>query len=73
MHLAVMVGASKDKGVQKESLQDLFDTVLEHVPAPQVTLSGGAQMLINNLSYNNFLGRLAIGRVEEVPYKRIKT
>lgn len=56
--------ASKDKGVQKESLQDLFDTVLEHVPAPQVTLSGGAQMLINNLSYNNFLGRLAIGRVE---------
>lgn len=56
--------ASKEKDVQKENLQDLFDTVLEHVPAPQVTLAGGAQMLINNLSYNNFLGRLAIGRVE---------
>jgi len=56
--------ASKDQGVQKETLQDLFDTVLEHVPPPKVSLEGGAQMLINNLSYNNFLGRLAIGRVE---------
>uniref|UniRef100_UPI0037CC7D13 GTP-binding protein n=1 Tax=Silvanigrella sp. TaxID=2024976 RepID=UPI0037CC7D13 len=56
--------ASKEQGVQKETLQDLFDTVLEHVPPPKVSLEGGAQMLINNLSYNNFLGRLAIGRVE---------
>ena len=56
--------ASKEQGVQKDTLQDLFDTILEHVPPPKVSLEGGAQMLINNLSYNNFLGRLAIGRVE---------
>lgn len=56
--------ASKEKDIQKENLQDLFDTILEHVPPPKVSLEGGAQMLINNLSYNNFLGRLAIGRVE---------
>lgn len=56
--------ASKEQGVQKENLQDLFDTILEHVPPPKVVIDGGAQMLINNLSYNNFLGRLAIGRVE---------
>ncbi|WGL59305.1 translational GTPase TypA [Pigmentibacter sp. JX0631] len=56
--------ASKEKDTQKENLQDLFDTILEHVPPPKVSLEGGAQMLINNLSYNNFLGRLAIGRVE---------
>lgn len=56
--------ASKSKDVQTENLQDLFDTILEHVPPPQVSVEGGAQMLINNLSYNNFLGRLAIGRVE---------
>lgn len=56
--------ASKEQGIQKENLQDLFDTVLEHVPPPKVAIEGGAQMLVNNLSYNNFLGRLAIGRVE---------
>jgi GTP-binding protein len=56
--------ASKEQDVQKENLQDLFDTILEHVPPPKVAVEGGAQMLVNNLSYNNFLGRLAIGRVE---------
>ncbi|BBH52583.1 translational GTPase TypA [Fluviispira sanaruensis] len=56
--------ASKSKDIKTENLQDLFDTVLEHVPPPRVQLEGGAQLLINNLSYNNFLGRLAIGRVE---------
>jgi GTP-binding protein len=56
--------ASCDKDVQKENLQDLFETIINHVSPPQVELEGSAQMLINNLSYNNFLGRLAIGRVE---------
>ncbi|KAB8032010.1 translational GTPase TypA [Fluviispira multicolorata] len=56
--------ASKSKDIKTDNLQDLFDTVLEHVPPPRVQLEGGAQFLINNLSYNNFLGRLAIGRIE---------
>ncbi len=56
--------ASKEKDIQKENLKDLFDTIIEHVSPPNVNLGGSAQMLINNLSYNSFLGRLAIGRVE---------
>lgn len=56
--------ASKEKDVSKENLKDLFDTIIEHVNPPSVKTEGGTQMLINNLSYNNFLGRLAIGRVE---------
>ena len=56
--------ASKEQNVQKETLQDLFDIIVEHVNPPVVKTDGSAQMLINNLSYNNFLGRLAIGRVE---------
>lgn len=56
--------ASKTKGKTTENLQDLFDVIVSHVTPPRVELNGGAQMLINNLSYNNFLGRLAIGRVE---------
>ncbi|MES2614029.1 MAG: translational GTPase TypA [Bdellovibrionota bacterium] len=56
--------ASKEKDVKKENLKDLFDAIIEHVNPPEVKTDGGAQMLINNLSYNSFLGRLAIGRVE---------
>ncbi len=56
--------ASKEKNAPKENLKDLFDIILEHVTPPAVKSEGGAQMLINNLSYNSFLGRLAIGRVE---------
>ncbi len=47
-----------------ENLGDLFDTILKHVPPPRVQAEGGLQMLINNLSYSNYLGRLAIGRIE---------
>lgn len=56
--------ASKEKNATKDNLVDLFDAIVSHVPPPKVALAGTAQMLINNLSYNNFLGRLAIGRVE---------
>lgn len=56
--------ASKNKNETKTDLADLFETIVAHVPPPKVEVNGTAQMLINNLSYNNFLGRLAIGRVE---------
>jgi GTP-binding protein len=56
--------ASKTKDLKTDSLKDLFDTIISHVPPPKVPDSGGAQMLINNLSYNSFLGRLVIGRIE---------
>jgi GTP-binding protein len=61
--------ASKEKGVHKETLMDIFDTVLEHVPPPKVQRDGTAQMLVNNLSYNNYLGRLVIGRVERGAFR----
>ena len=55
---------SKSKTVPTTDLRDLFDTVIATVPAPIVNPLGGAQMLVNNLSYNSYLGRLMIGRVE---------
>ncbi len=56
--------ASLEKDQQKTDLKDLYETIVSHVPPPATQVEGGTQMLINNLSYNNFLGRLAIGRVE---------
>jgi GTP-binding protein len=56
--------ASLVKGETRENLKDLYETIISHVPPPTVATEGSTQMLINNLSYSNFLGRLAIGRVE---------
>jgi GTP-binding protein len=44
-------------------LQPLFETILESVPAPKVADSDALQMLISNIDYNDYLGRMAIGRI----------
>jgi GTP-binding protein len=46
-----------------ENLQPLFDTVLEHIPGPAGDPDGVLQLLVANLDYSDYLGRLAIGRV----------
>ncbi len=45
------------------SLKPLFDLILESVPAPKISDSSNFQLLVSNLSYSEFVGRLAIGRV----------
>ncbi len=57
-------------GVSKRSMEDppsdlrpLFDAILEHIPAPAGDPDGVLQMLVANLDYSDYLGRLAIGRV----------
>jgi GTP-binding protein len=50
-------------GEKKGSLQPLFDQILQTVPAPKVDVESGFQMLISNLSYSEYVGRLAIGRI----------
>jgi GTP-binding protein len=57
-------------GVAKTSLDDpsedlrpLFDAILKHIPAPAGNPEGILQMLVANLDYSDYLGRLAIGRV----------
>jgi GTP-binding protein len=56
--------ASKDADVQTESLDDLFETILMSVPAPQVDANGPFQMLISTLDYSSYVGRIAIGKIE---------
>jgi len=57
-------------GVAKRSLDDpstdlrpLFDSIVEHIPAPMGDPDGVLQILIANLDYSDYLGRLGIGRV----------
>lgn len=44
-------------------LQPLFDTIVAHVPAPRIAQQHPAQMLVANLAYDEYRGRIAIGRL----------
>ncbi len=46
-----------------DTLQPLFETILKHIPAPKGDPDGVLQLLVANLDYSDYLGRLAIGRV----------
>ena len=46
------------------NLTPLLDTILDHMPAPDVDLEGPTQMLVSSVDYNDYVGRLCIGKVE---------
>jgi GTP-binding protein len=48
---------------ESDNLRPLFDTILGHIPPPQGNGSAILQLLVANLDYSDYLGRLAIGRV----------
>lgn len=50
-----------EKGVD---LQPLFDTILEYIPAPEGDEKGEMQMLVSSIDYNEYVGRIAVGRIE---------
>ena len=55
--------ASRDKNQKDRGVDDLFDAILTHVPAPKMDASGPLQFLVTNLDYSEYVGRIAIGRV----------
>ena len=46
-----------------ENLKPLFEAILKHIPAPAGDAEAVLQLLVANLDYSDYLGRLAIGRV----------
>lgn len=50
-------------GTKKGTLAPLFDLIVNSISAPKVVDAGGFQMLVANLGWSDFVGRLAIGRV----------
>ena len=46
-----------------DDLKVLFDTILSHIPAPEDTRDGEFQMLVSNIDYDTFTGRIAVGRI----------
>ena len=66
-----VIYASAKNGIAKMKLEDesdniycIFDTIIKEIPAPQVDINGDMQLLVSNIGYDDYLGRLAVGRVE---------
>jgi GTP-binding protein len=47
----------------EDNLHLLMDTIVEKIPGPKVHKTGPFQMLVSDLSYSDYLGRLAIGKI----------
>ncbi|MDR2514338.1 MAG: translational GTPase TypA [Christensenellaceae bacterium] len=57
------VCSAEPKG-EGTDLQPLFDAILQYVPAPEGEEDGPLQLLISTIDYNDYVGRIGIGRVE---------
>ena len=56
--------ASYSPEVEGTDLKPLFETILEYIPAPEMNLDAPFQMLVSSLDYNEYVGRIAVGRIE---------
>ena len=66
-----VVYASAKNGIAKMNLNDesdnldcLFKTIIDTIQAPNCDEDGPAQMLVSNIDYDDYVGRIAVGRVE---------
>src|SRR6187549_3723842 len=55
--------ASTEMAARGESLQPLFEAIVDHVPPPRGNPDAPLQMLVANLDSSDYLGRIAIGRI----------
>jgi GTP-binding protein len=62
--------AFRDLDEPRDDMRELFETVLEEIPAPEVDLTAPFQMLVANLDYSEYLGRIVVGRVRRGEVRR---
>ncbi|RJF73336.1 translational GTPase TypA [Deinococcus cavernae] len=62
--------AFRDLNNPQEDMHELFELVLEKIPAPHVDLDAPFQMLVTNLDYSEYLGRIVLGRVNRGTVKK---
>ncbi len=56
--------ASYSPDVPGTDLVPLFETILNYIPAPEADTEAPFQMLVSSIDYNEFVGRIAVGRIE---------
>ena len=56
--------AKMDLNEESDNVNCIFDTIIKYIDAPKCELDGPAQMLVSNIDYDDYLGRIAVGRIE---------
>lgn len=56
--------AMKDLKEPKTDMMDLFDTIVDYIPAPEGDPDAGTQVLISTIDYNEYVGRIGVGKVD---------
>ncbi len=62
--------ASFSKDEPGTDLRPLFDTILDYMPAPEGDDAGDLQLLVSSIDYNDYVGRIGIGRIERGSIKQ---
>src|SRR5262249_12116129 len=55
--------ATDDPDKPGESMKPLFDLMLEAIPGPEIDAEAPLQMLVTNLDWSDYVGRIAVGRI----------
>ena len=56
--------SSLDMDVPGVNMEPLFDTIVNYIPAPQGDPDAGTQVLISTIDYNEYVGRIGVGKVD---------
>ncbi|MBQ5969573.1 MAG: translational GTPase TypA [Clostridia bacterium] len=62
--------SSLDSSDRSGDMRPLFDAILEHIAPPQGDLNGPLQLLFSSLDYDDYIGRIGVGRVERGRVRR---
>lgn len=62
--------ASLSPDCQKKNMEDLFETIIKFIPAPKGDDEAPLQVLISTIDYNEYIGRIGIGKIERGTIKR---
>lgn len=65
--------ASLDPTARQGNMQPLFEAILKYVPAPEGDPDGPLQILFSNIDYDDYVGRIGVGRVERGSVKNGQT
>jgi len=55
--------AKTDMHLESTSIDPLFEAIIKHIPAPKVLVGSEFKMLVANLDYSDYLGRIALGKI----------
>ncbi len=56
--------ATLELGGDATDMDELFDTVIKHIPAPEGDMEAPLQVLISTIDYNDYTGRIGIGKID---------